>query len=252
MSSESSLRFVQLDASGSNWHTWQTTAKFELKARKAWKYFDPENPASSCPEKNSADDIKKIWKGDLDETTAPVLLSYTTWEEECNVAIACLARLVNPIHANILDCSTLPKECWDALVVCFAGQSVQGITLIQTKLAALNFADDALNTLSDILATFNGLILNLKRAGHTMQNAEICSHLVLTMPLCLQPMVSTLQEGTNSANPTHWYQALSTTWERLKAVRANKVTFAVKHAITKAKTSSSHNACHECHNPGLL
>ncbi|CCO33000.1 hypothetical protein RSOLAG1IB_09389 [Rhizoctonia solani AG-1 IB] len=88
--SESSAKFVILDASGSNWHTWQTTAKFELKSHKVWKYFDPANTASSPPTKYSPEDQVKIEKG-VDPSSLIVLPSYTTWEEECDVAIARLA-----------------------------------------------------------------------------------------------------------------------------------------------------------------
>lgn len=250
MSSEYGARpgFVVLDAAGSNWHSWQTTAKFELKAQKVWKFFDPGHPSSSRPEKYSAEDLTKLGKG-VDPSELVILSSYTTWEEECDVAIARLARLVDPVHADILDCSSLPKECWDALVVRFANQSTQGVTLIQTKLSALKFSDDDSITLTDFLATFSGLVLDLKRAGHPLTDAETCSRIALAMPLSLQPLVSTLQEGQNAANPGHWCASLSTTWERLKCVRASESTFAAKRAATPS-TTRSRDTCHVCHNPG--
>ncbi|KAF8694681.1 hypothetical protein RHS03_08139, partial [Rhizoctonia solani] len=246
--SKSSAKFVVLDASGLNWHTWQTTAKFKLKSHKVWKFFDPANPSSSPPPKYSANNLEKIKKG-ANPSKYMILLAYTTWEEDCDVAIAWLARLVDPIHANILDCSTLPKKCWDALVVRFANQSAQGVTLTQTKLATLKFSNNGLIPLSDFLAKFSGLVLNLKRAGQPLSNAKTCAWLALAMPLSLQAQISTLQEGMNAKSPEHWYQSLSTTWERLQAVRTNKETFTAKQATTNPNPSSSRN-CYVCKNPG--
>ncbi|EUC61100.1 Copia-like polyprotein/retrotransposon, partial [Rhizoctonia solani AG-3 Rhs1AP] len=178
-----------------------------------------------------------------------MLPTYAAWVEDCDVAIARLARLVDPIHADLLDCDELPKDCWKALVVRFANQSVQGVTLIQTKLASLKFSDDGSISLTDFLTKFNGLILDLKRAGHPLSDAETCSRLALAMPLSLQSMVSTLQEGLNATKPNHWYQALSTTWERLRAVRADEETFTAKRATTNA-TSSSSRDCFVCQSSG--
>ncbi|QRW21846.1 Retrovirus-related Pol polyprotein from transposon TNT 1-94 [Rhizoctonia solani] len=246
--SKSSAKFVVLDASGSNWHTWQTTAKFELKSHKVWKFFDPANPSSSPPPKYSAENLEKIKKG-ADPSKYMILSAYTTWEEDCDVAIAWLACLVDPIHADILDCSTLPKKCWDALVVRFANQSAQGVTLTQTKLATLKFSNDGSIPLSNVLAKFSGLVLNLKRAGQPLSDAETCAWLALAMPLSLQAQISTLQEGMNAKNPEHWYQSLSTTWEQLQAVRTNKETFTAKQATTNPNPLSSRN-CYVCKNPG--
>ncbi|KAG8701988.1 hypothetical protein FRC11_011770, partial [Ceratobasidium sp. 423] len=246
--SESSPKFAVLDPSGSNWYTWQTTAKFELKSHKVWKYFDPENPSSSPPPKYSPEDLDKIKKG-AKPSSCKVLSSYTAWEENCDVAIAHLARLVDPIHADTLDCGPIPKNCWDALVVRFANQSIQRITLIQTKLATLKFSDDGSTSLGDFLATFNGLVMDLKRAGRPLSDAETCSLLALALPLSLQSMVSILQEGLNADNPNYWYRALLTTWERLRAVYADEETFATKRAIT-ATTSSPRTGCFVCKNRG--
>ncbi|EUC61703.1 hypothetical protein RSOL_404970, partial [Rhizoctonia solani AG-3 Rhs1AP] len=195
MSSESPVKFTILDASGSNWHTWQTTAKFELKLHKVWKYFDPTSPASAVPEKYSVEDQAKINTG-TDPSTFKVLAAYTTWEEECDVAIDCLTYLVDPIHADIMVSSSIPRECWDALVVRFANQSTQKVTLAQTKLAGLKFPDNGTTSLTDFFATFSGL-----------------------------------------------YQALATTWERLKIIHAGEDTFVAKRATT---TGTSGGSSHEC------
>ncbi|CCO33001.1 Retrovirus-related Pol polyprotein from transposon TNT 1-94 Includes: RecName: Full=Protease [Rhizoctonia solani AG-1 IB] len=113
----------------------------------------------------------------------------------------------------------------------------------------MKFPDDGSVSLTDFLAKFSGLVLDLKRAGHPLSNSETCARLALAMPLSLQSMVSTLQEGTNANNPDHWYQALSTTWERLRAVRADEETFVAKRAMATSNTSSSRD-CFVCNNAG--
>jgi hypothetical protein len=70
------------------------------------------------------------------------------------------------------------------------------------------------------------------------------------MPLSLQSMVLMLQEGWNSANPNHWYSALATTWECLKSICSDKLTYAAKSTATSAPPSSSCDTCQVCHNPG--
>jgi hypothetical protein len=242
-SDSNSGRFTLLDATGSNWHTWQTTAKLELKSQKRWKYFDLTSLTSSPPEKYSSADQLKI-DGGGDPATFKVTKDYLDWFEECDVAIARLSRLLDPVHVDILDSQPSPKACWDALVVRFANRSAQGVALLQIKLAALKFSEDD-SSLTEFLTKFEGLVLDLRRAGHPLADADVCSKLALAMPMSLQPVISSLQEGTNSTNPSHWYSSLSITWERHKTLRAVEPTYAANRAMT-----SSRDLCHACHNPG--
>ncbi|KDN43807.1 hypothetical protein RSAG8_05800, partial [Rhizoctonia solani AG-8 WAC10335] len=215
MPSESSSRFVPLDALVQTGIPGRLRRKPPAKVTQSMEIFRPIESILFAP-----GEILGRGYGQI---------------QECDVAIARLARLVDPIHADLLDCDGLPKECWDALVVRFANQSTQ---------------DDGSSSLSDFLTTFNGLILDLKRAGHPLSNAETCSRLALAMPLSLQSMISTLQEGQNADKPNHLYQALSTTWERLRAIRANEESFAAKRVSTTATTSSSSRDCYVCKSPG--
>lgn len=89
------------------------------------------------------------------------------------------------------------KGCWDALVTRLANCSAQGVTLLQARLSVLKFVDDGPAPISEFFAKFEGLVLDLRCAAHPLTDAEICAKLVLAMPLSLQPLVSSLWEGSN-------------------------------------------------------
>lgn len=247
----SPYRFVVLNPTGSNWTTWQDTAKAELQAQRIWKFFDPTNPKSSPPAKFSPQDQKKIDKGETDASSLNSTKSYDDWWEDAEAAIAKLARLVDPIHVKTVLGHTLPKSCWDALSTRYANNSAQGALLLATKLTSLKFVDDNSTSITTFFTEFEGLIADLGRAGRTYTNEDVCGLIALAMPMSLQPAVSSLQfqEGPNAMSPPTWYSSLTLTWERLKAVRASDPTY-VANRVSTTSSSNSRGNCHECQKPG--
>lgn len=147
-----------------------------------------------------------VRKGEIDPNAAPVLTALR-YLEECDLPIARLARFVDPIHADMLDCSSLPRECWDTLVVCFANRSAQGVTLTQTKSTAQTFSDYDGTPLTNFLATFSGLVLDLKRAEYPLTACAPRARYALAPPTAGLDVT----KGLSASNSSHWHASLSTT-----------------------------------------
>lgn len=145
----SSYRATALNTTGSNWHTWQTALKLELRIKDLWKCFDVLDLASSQPDKLSVEDQQKIDNNKLKvEDTKPSKARKEWWKAQ-EVAIRTLACYIDPVHLDTLNAHMTCKAIRDDLVTQFAQQDTQGLALIMMCLNGLRFPDNGSRDLSD-------------------------------------------------------------------------------------------------------
>lgn len=97
-SDSSSYRFAILNSTGSNWHSWQTAIKLELRIKELGQYFDVLESATSKPDRLSAKDQQKINDKKLKlEDALPSKTWKDCWKAQ-DVAIGTLAHCVDSVH----------------------------------------------------------------------------------------------------------------------------------------------------------